>query len=145
VDRRMSPHKDFGLHVETALLGALQEAYIPYQARLAGSAAAQSKEILEIGVAINELGPDSAAQLSSVVEFVRAIEAGKILARDMGGSDPEVMAPLNCANHICREFKEDANIKITVEKDPGHLLKEYPLLHAVARCSLSGMFISYRK
>lgn len=56
--------------------------------------------------------------------------------KDVGGSDPERMAPLRCAQHIAHTFANDKNIKVTVITDPAVLLKEYPLLHAVARCSL---------
>ena len=52
------------------------------------------------------------------------------------------MTPIKFAEYVENYFSSKAEIKITVVKDIDVIEKEYPLLHAVARCSLSGnMFI----
>jgi leucyl aminopeptidase len=55
---------------------------------------------------------------------------------DIGGSDPERMAPLKCAQYIVDAFNGFKNVNVSVITDVNVLNKEYPLLHAVARCSL---------
>ena len=54
----------------------------------------------------------------------------------MGGSDPERMAPLRCAQYITHAFQAHPEIKVTVVTDPTEILNEYPLMHAVVRASL---------
>ena len=127
LDRKGKPHSDFKHHVESALLGALQEIYTPLQAK---HFSASLQAIPQIAVKFTSPAD------KSILEYVSAVEQGKILARDMGGADPEFMSPLNCASHILEVFKEHPHISVSIEKDPDVLLKEYPLLHAVARCSL---------
>lgn len=58
------------------------------------------------------------------------------------------MTPIRFADYVEAYFKTQSTIKMTILKDADVLEKEYPLLHAVARCSLSGMggllfFFSY--
>ena len=64
-----------------------------------------------------------------------SIETGKIICRDIGGSDPERMSPLNCAEYIKSALIK--NVNVVVEMDPAVLKKEYPLLFAVARASMT--------
>lgn len=71
-----------------------------------------------------------------VVEQVLAIEAGRRLARDIGGSDPERMTPLKCAAAVEEHFKGASNVNVEVIRDLDVLGKEYPLYMAVARASL---------
>lgn len=66
----------------------------------------------------------------NIINNIKAIEAGRRIARDIGGSDPERMAPLKCAEYLVEAFKDSTNVKLTVISDPAVLLKEYPLLHA---------------
>jgi len=68
--------------------------------------------------------------------LVTAMEAGRVLARDLGGADPERMSPPNFAEFVQAAFAGLPQVKVTVQNDPEYLAKEYPLLHAVARASL---------
>ena len=70
-----------------------------------------------------------------VASWVYAVNAGKCLAKDIGGSDPERMAPLKCASYILDAFRSDENVNVTIMTDRKQLQQEYPLLDAVARAS----------
>jgi len=48
------------------------------------------------------------------------------------------MTPIKFAEYVEAYFKTQPTIKVSVIEDVDHMEKEYPLLHAVARCSLSG-------
>jgi leucyl aminopeptidase len=71
----------------------------------------------------------------SVLDGARAVEVGKRVARDIGGGDPERMAPLRVAEY-CQAVFAGTCIKMTVDTDRAFLEKNYPLLMAVARCSM---------
>jgi len=58
---------------------------------------------------------------------------------DLGSPNCERMTPIRFADYVEAYFKTQSTIKMTILKDADVLEKEYPLLHAVARCSLSGM------
>ncbi len=72
----------------------------------------------------------------SVLSNILAIESGRRLARDIGGSDPERMTALKCADTIQDFFNGCKNISVEVVSKHDVLQKEYPLLMAVARASL---------
>lgn len=63
---------------------------------------------------------------------------------DLGSPNCERMTPIKFAEYVQEYFKSQSVIKTSVIEDINVIEKEYPLLHAVARCSLSGMclFIS---
>ncbi len=67
--------------------------------------------------------------------FLHAVEAGRRLARDLCGTEPERMAPRRFADYCMHAFKE-TTVNVQVETDIDKLLAEYPLLMAVARSSL---------
>jgi leucyl aminopeptidase len=58
------------------------------------------------------------------------------VARDIGGSDPERMAPRKVEEYI-REVFKNTNIKMEVISDPVLLKQEYPLFVAVDRAARS--------
>ncbi|KAI9094669.1 hypothetical protein DFS34DRAFT_651911 [Phlyctochytrium arcticum] len=124
--------RDYERYLEVTLLGLLAEAYVPLQAREHLSASGKPEEpFTEIGIVIE--GSDDIA--SRAVSLSTAIEEGRRIAKDMGGADPERMTPLRAAEYVENSFK-GTDVKVTVTKDTDVLLKEYPLLHAVARASL---------
>ena len=51
------------------------------------------------------------------------------------------MTPIKFAEYVAAYFKTQSNIKMTIIEDVDYMEKEYPLLHAVARCSLSGKIL----
>lgn len=72
---------------------------------------------------------------AQVAHYLHAVEAGRRLARDLCGTEPERMAPRRFADYCMHAFKESA-VSVQVETDIDKLLAEYPLLMAVARSSL---------
>lgn len=114
--------------VEVSLLGALAELYEPLQAReKLGEKEAEPVE--KIG--FFSPGIDTA----KIAKLVHAIEEGRRLAKDIGGADCERMTPKRVAEYVLEAFK-NSNVKVTVQEGD-ILLKEYPLLSAVARASMS--------
>lgn len=65
----------------------------------------------------------------------QAIEAGKYVARDLCGTEPERMAPPKFAEY-CVDTFAGTKVKTTVVDDMQTLESEYPLLWAVARASI---------
>ncbi|VDQ08469.1 unnamed protein product [Trichobilharzia regenti] len=61
-----------------------------------------------------------------------AIEEGRIVARDIGGSDPERMAAPKIVEYLENALSGLTGIKMTVEKVD---VKKYPLMAAVNRAA----------
>ncbi|MFT5276515.1 MAG: leucyl aminopeptidase [Glaciecola sp.] len=111
---------------EAAFLGFCQGLWQPLEAR-------QALDENEIEP-INFIGfIDTTGQLN--VERLNAIEAGKRVARDLCGTEPERMAPPGFADYCVDAFK-NSNVAVSVIADHEQILQEYPLLHAVARASI---------
>jgi len=87
--------------------------------------------VVEIGFLV-PVGRDG----DSIARVVTAIETGRRLARDVGGSDCERMAPKRVAQYVQQSFEGSKNVKVSVEGDIQAIEKNYPLLHAVTRASL---------
>lgn len=90
------------------------------------------------------LGEDKVEPVSSIglvgiteqqAHYLNAVEAGRRLARDLCGTEPERMAPRRFADYCVKAFDGSA-VQVQVETDIDKLLAEYPLLMAVARSSL---------
>eukprot|EP01102_Stenamoeba_stenopodia_P013982 TRINITY_DN45_c0_g1_i1.p1 TRINITY_DN45_c0_g1~~TRINITY_DN45_c0_g1_i1.p1 ORF type:complete len:561 (+),score=140.56 TRINITY_DN45_c0_g1_i1:76-1683(+) len=115
--------------VEVSLLSTLAGLYEPLQARdLKGDAI----EVIEKIGFVNHESKEHGDKISNIVQ---SIEKGRRLARDIGGSDPERMSPLNAAEFLKKAF-EGTSVKVSVLTDVEKIKKGYPLLHAVARASL---------
>ncbi|KAJ3278455.1 Cytosol aminopeptidase, catalytic domain [Borealophlyctis nickersoniae] len=120
--------RDYAKSVEVALLGVLAEVYEPLQTREHFDAKGEKAEAFEeIGVVVP--GED-------IVELVGAVDEGRRVAKDVGGSDCERMTPLRSAEYIEAAFK-GSDVKVSVTRDVEVIKKEYPLLHAVTRASLA--------
>jgi len=104
-----------------AVLGALQGLYVPLEAMEA--ALPHLPRVAALGV------PALPAELLTLVS---ALEAGRRVARDIGGSDPERMAAPRIVEYLRRELC-DSCIDMQVEQriDPA----AYPLMAAVDRCA----------
>merc|ERR1712179_454940 len=63
-----------------------------------------------------------------------AIERGRVVARDIGGSDPERMAAPRVEEYVQDVFK-GTKVKIEVMKGQEFFESEYPCLAAVNRCA----------
>ncbi len=88
------------------------------------------------------LGEDAIETISTVGvvgaldhEWLTAVEAGKRVARDLCGTEPERMAPPRFAEY-CQQAFAHTPVKVTVIDDIQQLHHEYPLLMAVGRASL---------
>lgn len=68
-------------------------------------------------------------------QWLQAVEAGKRVARDLAGTEPERMAPPRFAEY-CQQAFAHSPVKVTIIDDIQQLQHEYPLLMAVGRASL---------
>ena len=97
------------------------------------------EQVPERAVKANKLtvfGDES--KIGSKIQLAGALEAGRIVSRDIGGSDPERMAAPKVEEYVIGTFK-DTNVKIEVMKGQKEVFeKEYPCLAAVNR-SASGV------
>ena len=69
-----------------------------------------------------------------VMEEALAIEKGRVVARDIGGSDPERMAAPRVEEYVLEAFK-GTKVKVEVMKSQDFFKREYPCMAAVNRCA----------
>jgi len=111
------------------LLGALEVLYVNLQVREDVPDKAQKIKVL--GVCGKNPG-----KLAGIIKLATALESGRFVARDIGGSDPERMAPPNVVQYIQDVF-EKTDVKVDVISDPTVLGQDYPLFAAVDRAARS--------
>merc|ERR1711892_222441 len=104
------------------LLGALAAMYVPLEMREVGEKEASKVE--GIGWAGGK----------EVMLKALAIEKGRVVCRDIGGSDPERMAAPRVEEYVEKAFK-GTNVKVEVMKGQEFFEREYPCLAAVNRCA----------
>lgn len=107
---------------EVVVLGALSALWEPLELRLQRE---RTGRIYQLGIVTSTLD----------LERIRALELGRIVARDICGTEPEVMTPEEMAQYCENRFRHSA-VRVTTERDQGAILRDYPLLAAVARASL---------
>jgi len=105
-----------------ALLGALEALYVPLEVR---------EQVPEKAVKVDALGVYAQAEQ---VELAKALEAGRIVSRDIGGSDPERMAAPRVEDYVREEFS-GTSVSIEVIKGQTMFEQEYPCLAAVNRAA----------
>lgn len=66
--------------------------------------------------------------------MVNGIELGRIVGRDIAGSDPERMSAPNIASYVSEVFKS-TNIKISIIEGQNEFEKNYPCFAAVNRAA----------
>lgn len=120
---------EFGRALEVSLLGALAGLWEPLEAREARGEQIESVRTLGFATLWPIEGEPTAIT-------VAALEAGRRLARDVGGAEPERMSPSTIAES-CKAAFHDGPVKVTVVHDVEQLEAGYPLLMAVARASLA--------
>lgn len=108
----------FARGLEVASLAALGSQWAPLEAREAERAPLPAR-------AIGVLGLDEARR-----ERLLAIDRGRALCRDITGTEPERMNPLQ-VTALCEESFAGTGVTVKVERD----VSAYPLLAAVARAS----------
>jgi len=115
--------------LEVGALGALEALWEPLEAREAlGESYVEPVESVALVVPD---GLDGAA----IVGWVQALEEGRRVARDICGTEPERMSPIKMAEY-CQEAFAGTCVTVEVLDDIDQLVREYPLLMAVARASL---------
>ena len=72
--------------------------------------------------------------LNTLLETAYFLESGLFIARDIGGGDPERMAPPNVADYVLKAFTSGI-ISVEVISDQDRIEKEFPLFAAVNRAS----------
>ncbi|ASG66190.1 peptidase M17 [Idiomarina piscisalsi] len=107
-----------------AYLGVCQSLYQPLEAR-----EAHGEEAIEPTQNVTLIGELDA-------DWAMAVEAGKRVARDLAGTEPERMAPPRFAEY-CRQAFAHTPVKVSVIDDTQQLQHEYPLLAAVGRSSMA--------
>jgi leucyl aminopeptidase len=81
-------------------------------------------------------------EANALIRLVNAIELGRIVARDIGGSDPERMSAQNVASYVT-DVLNSTNIKVNVIEGQETFEREYPLFAAVNRAANSMYFLLF--
>lgn len=110
----------------STLLGALAGLYVPIQFR--EDVPTKANRIEQLLVASTQ------ASVAPVIELATALESGLFISRDIGGGDPERMAPPNVATYVEKAFS-GGKIKVEVISNQDKLEKEFPLFGAVNRAT----------
>jgi leucyl aminopeptidase len=76
---------------------------------------------------INFLNFSSKERSNSTYRIANAIENGRSVARDIGGSDPERMSAPNVANYVQQLF-QNSPIKVNIISDTKQIEKDFPCL-----------------
>ncbi|XP_044734564.1 putative aminopeptidase W07G4.4 [Chrysoperla carnea] len=108
------------------LLGALEALYVPLEVR--EDVPSKAKKVDALGVY------SSNPSIDEIITLAKNLESGLIVARDIGGSDPERMAPPKVQEYVENEFNS-SNISIDVVSDSKELKAKFPLFQAVNRCA----------
>lgn len=126
-DQRLPGYHDAVL---VSLLGAFQAIYVPIEVREA--LPDKSVKVTSLGISSKEFKSDEEAQ--KLIHNACGIEHGRIICRDIGGSDPERMAAPKVEEYLRSAFN-GTSIKISVISGHENFVKDYPLFAAVDRCS----------
>ncbi|CAH1784087.1 unnamed protein product [Owenia fusiformis] len=110
-----------------ATLGALHSLYVPLEVR--EGCPDRAAKVSKMAVWCNDLN-----RVTTSLKWIEALESGRFVARDIGGSDPERMAAPRVAEYITDLFK-DTSVKVDVWSGQDVFEREYPLLAAVNRCA----------
>lgn len=122
--------KDFVEADLVSVLGALAKLYVPLQLR---------EDVPEKKQRFDQLGfyhPDQ-AKLAKIMKEARMFESGLFVARDIGGGDPERMAPPRVEQYVSDGLFDKNLIFTSVISDHAIMVKEYPLFAAVNRAAVS--------
>jgi leucyl aminopeptidase len=118
-------HPAYAKATEVVYLAMAQALWQPLEGR-----EALGESVVEPMKQIGFVGTDKTLATTLI-----AIEAGKRLARDLCGSEPERMTPRRFADY-CVEAFADSVVSVQVQTDVETLQQQYPLMMAVARSSL---------
>ncbi|XP_031567573.1 putative aminopeptidase W07G4.4 [Actinia tenebrosa] len=118
------PTSSFSDAWPATVLGAFHGLYVPLEIREDVPSKKQKVEKLGVFLHGTELN----------IDYVSAVESGRLVCRDIGGSDPERMAAPNVETYVRKTFK-GTPVKISVLADESAFETDYPLLAAVNRCA----------
>ncbi|KAL4635984.1 putative aminopeptidase W07G4.4 isoform X1 [Arapaima gigas] len=121
-------HSSYERSPLVAALGALHALYMPLEICEAKLKSSPHK------VAVLGLWVKDDEQGKYLVNLATALEAGRVVCRDIGGSDPERMAAPRVAEYVQSIFK-DSSVEASVVSELSTFEKEYPCLAAVNRCA----------
>ncbi|XP_053685741.1 putative aminopeptidase W07G4.4 [Sabethes cyaneus] len=119
---------DFVAAELVTVLGALAEVYVPLQLR--EDIPTKKYRFEQIGFYCSE-----SCRLSSILKEATVLEAGRFVARDIGGGDPERMSPPQVENYLKNGVFDQNLLTMWVKSDTEILLKEFPLFAAVNRAA----------
>ncbi|MBW2262481.1 MAG: leucyl aminopeptidase family protein [Deltaproteobacteria bacterium] len=108
---------------DVALMGALSSLWRSVEARLS-----QPRK----GPKVRSIGVLDSKPRSSLPTLVRALEQGRAVARDIGGTQAEIMTPEAVASYVEDVF-EKGPVSVTIDRDLASMEKGYPLLWNVSR------------
>lgn len=111
------------------ILGALDVLYTPLQVREHDPRTA--KKVNYLGVWTVDY-----SETEKLVQLANVLETGRRVACDIGGADPERMAPPKVEDYVKSLFK-GTSIKLEVISDIQQITKGYPLFEAVNRAASS--------
>lgn len=120
------PHSSYEKSTLVGLLGALQALYLPLELR---EVKTSPHKVAVLGVWVNKR-----ERGNKLVELATALESGRLVCRDIGGSDPERMAAPRVAEYVETLFR-NSPVEVQVLQDASVFEKEYPCLAAVNRCA----------
>lgn len=121
---------DFADAAPVAALAALAGLWQPLEA-----AASRAPSLERLGVATLDRGAFTPLD-RELAHWVSAVEAGRRVARDLAGTEPERMAAIGFAKY-CEEAFAGLPIDVTVVSEQRAIAEGYPLLAAVARASMA--------
>ncbi|XP_014241640.1 putative aminopeptidase W07G4.4 [Cimex lectularius] len=110
------------------LLGVMEGLYVNLQHR---------EMCPEVSPKVKSLGVWSSdhSRLLKVVDLAKTLECGRVVARDVGGADPERMAPAKVEEYVRKVFPASSGVKLEVITNEDTFLKDYPLFAAVNRAA----------
>lgn len=89
-------------------MGALEASYTPLEVR----EHKKQEDLLKV----EKLGyfHENQTEADKLVKTASAIDLGRIVAKDIGGSDPERMSAANVLKYLQEAFKDCSSIKVTI-------------------------------
>ncbi|XP_014242263.1 putative aminopeptidase W07G4.4 [Cimex lectularius] len=110
------------------LLGALEGLYVTLQFKEV--CPQESPKVSSLGV-----WSDKPEELEKLVKTAQLLECGRVVARDIGGSDPERMCPPRVEEYVKKVFPPSSGVTVEVVSDDNKLKTNYPLFSAVNRAA----------
>ncbi|GFO24637.1 Sb:cb283 protein, partial [Plakobranchus ocellatus] len=108
-----------------SILAIFHTLYIPIELREAG----HGPKVDALGVWCTDID-----KVTKGIAHATALESGRIVARDIMGSDPERMAAPRVEDYVQEAFK-DTNVQVSVVSNANILNRDFPLLGAVNRAA----------